>query len=260
MTPALFPIPALNDNYIWIVHDTNNAIVVDPGVAEPVERYLDQHRLRLTAILLTHHHGDHVGGVKALHHASGAQVFGPATETLPLCHHRLAQGSTIQPPGLSLTFQVLDVPGHTAGHIAYYGLLADDQPVLFSGDTLFAGGCGRLFEGTPAQMVESLGKLTALPANTLVCCAHEYTLANLTWALHAEPDNKALQERFKQVSSQRAAGMCTLPSTVGLERETNPFCRTSNASVAKAAQTHAGEPLASAEQVFASLREWKNNF
>lgn len=260
MTTTLFPIPALSDNYIWILHDQRNAVVIDPGQAEPVQAYLTEHSLELKAILLTHHHGDHVGGAKMLQHASGATVYGPAREKLPVCDHRLGQADQVQLSAPALTLKVLDVPGHTAGHIAYQGVLPNGQSVLFCGDTLFAAGCGRLFEGTPAQMVHSLSKLTALPADTLVCCAHEYTLGNVRWALQVEPDNTALQERFEQVSRLRSNGMCTLPSTLKLELETNPFCRTSQTTVVQAASNYSGKPLASPDQVFASLREWKNNF
>lgn len=260
MTPVVYPIPALNDNYIWILHDQRSAVVVDPGVAEPVHAYLAQHALTLTGILLTHHHGDHVGGVKALHELGNVTVYGPASENLPYCDHRLREGDCVNLQALNLTLQVLDVPGHTAGHIAFHGDLPSGEHALFCGDTLFAAGCGRLFEGTPAQMVHSLGKLTALPPGTLVCCAHEYTLANIRWALQVEPGNTALQERFEQVSSLRANGTCTLPSTVQLELETNPFCRTSLATVVQAASSHSGRQLTAPEQVFACLREWKNNF
>jgi hydroxyacylglutathione hydrolase len=260
MTTTLFPIPALSDNYIWILHDHSCAVVVDPGQAEPVQRYLTEHGLELKAILLTHHHGDHVGGAKMLQQAYGAHVYGPAQEKLPVCDHRMRDGDQVHINAPELALQVLDVPGHTAGHIAYYSKLNNGKSVLFCGDTLFAAGCGRLFEGTPAQMVRSLSKLTALPEDTLVCCAHEYTLGNVRWALQVEPDNTALQERFEQVSSQRSNGICTLPSTLQLELETNPFCRTSHTTVVNAASNYSGGPLATPEQVFATLREWKNNF
>lgn len=260
MTTTLFPIPALNDNYIWVVHDQRSAVVVDPGQAEPVQRYLAEHGLTLTAILLTHHHGDHVGGAKTLQQAFNAVVYGPAGEQLPVCDHRLQEGDRVHLTAPELALQVLDVPGHTAGHIAFHGPLPGGEHVLFCGDTLFAAGCGRLFEGTPAQMVHSLSKLTALPPGTLVCCAHEYTLGNVRWALQVEPDNTVLQERFQQVSGLRSNGLCTLPSTLQLELETNPFCRTSQTSVVKAANAYSGGPLATPEQVFACLREWKNNF
>ena len=261
MTPLnLFPIPALNDNYIWALSGNGYAVVVDPGEAQPVIDYLTAHQLTLDAILLTHHHGDHVGGVKALHAWSHATVYGPAHEKLPYCDQRVHDNDHISLDHLGVNAQVLFIPGHTAGHIAYYIDLPDAAPILFCGDTLFAGGCGRLFEGTPAQMVESLGKLTSLPSSTRVCCAHEYTLSNLRWAVQVEPGNTALQKRLEQVSHLRAQGLPTLPSTLAIELETNPFCRTSHADVVRAASEHSGQPLATPVHVFGCLREWKNTF
>lgn len=256
----LIPVPAFTDNYIWMVCKNGRAIVVDPGDAAPIEAALAQRELTLDSILLTHHHADHVGGVLALQQRTGATVYGPATERLPACDHRLREGDTVQLPAVDLQLQVLDVPGHTAGHIAYYGKLDTGKPVVFCGDTLFAAGCGRLFEGTPAQMVDSLGKLGALPADTLVCCAHEYTLSNLRWALQVEPDNAALRQRWESASQLRSQGRPTLPSVISDELDTNPFLRTKQAAVARAASGFAGTTLDTSVDVFASLREWKNNF
>lgn len=256
----LLPLPALSDNYIWLLYRNGHAIVVDPGEAAPVERALDEFGLVLDAILLTHHHGDHVGGVVALQSRTRAYVYGPATESLPACDQRLAEGDQVDLPDIGLRFSVLDIPGHTAGHIAYYGDVNPHEPAVFCGDTLFAGGCGRLFEGTPAQMVDSLGKLAHLPADTLVCCAHEYTLANLRWALQVEPGNAALHERWEDCRAQRARGLPTLPSTISLEQRTNPFLRNTQENVISAAAAHAGAPASSPVAVFANLREWKNNF
>ncbi len=257
---SLLPLPAFNDNYIWLVHRDGHAMVVDPGQAEPVARALDELELTLDAVLLTHHHADHVGGVLTLQQRTGAIVYGPAREKLPACDHRLAENDTVNLPQLGLRFHVLDVPGHTAGHIAYHGDLNPSQHVLFCGDTLFAAGCGRLFEGTPSQMVESLGKLQALPSDTLVCCAHEYTLANLRWALQVEPDNPVLQDRWETASLQRARGEPTLPSSIDAECRSNPFLRLSHAPVANAAARYADSALAGPVDVFACLRDWKNNF
>jgi hydroxyacylglutathione hydrolase len=256
----LVPIPALSDNYIWLLCRNGKAIVVDPGESAPVIAALDQRKLTLDAILLTHHHGDHVGGVLALQQRTGALVYGPARETLPACDHPLREGDKVHLPGVGLALDVLDIPGHTAGHIAYYGTLDAGVPVVFCGDTLFAAGCGRVFEGTPAQMAESLGKLRALPLDTLICCGHEYTLANLRWALHVEPDNIALQQRWEVASQLRSEGLPTLPSTIGAEHNTNPFFRTSHPAVAQAASAYAGAALKTPVDVFASLRSWKNNF
>ena len=256
----LIPLPALSDNYIWLLRKNRDAIVVDPGESAGVARYLDQHGLTLQAILLTHHHGDHVGGAQALHALTNAPVYGPATERLPICHHPLSEGDTVQLRDFGLTLAVLDVPGHTAGHIAYHGRDDDDTALLFCGDTLFAAGCGRLFEGTAQQMWESLGKFAALPEDTVVCCAHEYTLSNLRWALKVEPDNTVLHERLDTATRLRDSGKPTLPSTMALEMASNPFLRTGVDKVAQSAAQYAGRALSSEVEVFASLREWKNNF
>ena len=253
------PLPALSDNYIWIIRQGRDAAVVDPGEAGPVQAALAAGGLQLRAILLTHHHGDHVGGVQELVAQTGATVYGPAGETLPHCDVRLAEGDTVRLPALDLDVTVLDVPGHTAGHIAYAGR-AVGQDVLFCGDTLFAAGCGRLFEGTPAQMFDSLGKFASLPESTLVCCAHEYTLANLRWALAVDPDNRPLAAWQARAVELRDRGLPTLPTSLALERDTNPFLRTAQHAVAQAASRFAGRALPGEVDVFAALRAWKNEF
>lgn len=249
------PIPAFNDNYIWWLSNGRSAAVVDPGDAAPVARRLSDTRLQLTAILVTHHHGDHVGGVEALVHATGAHVFGPAAEPIPCVRTRLAGGDRFEL--LGHRFEVLDVPGHTSGHIAYY---APSLAAVFCGDTLFAGGCGRLFEGTPAQMSESLARLAALPAATRVYCAHEYTLANLRFALAVEPANEDLKARQRACEALRAAGTPTVPSTIADERATNPFLRCEVAAVRARAERETPGAGASNVATFAALREWKNRF
>ena len=231
--------------------------MVDPGDAAPVLAALQQHKLQLAAILVTHHHADHTGGVAALRQATGARVFGPAHEVMPEPLTRLEGGETVQVLGLN--FQVIDVPGHTAGHIAYYCADMDGAPLLFCGDTLFSGGCGRLFEGTPAQMLASLDTLAALPDTTRVCCTHEYTLSNLKFARVVDPGNEALAHYTATAQSLRAAQQPTLPSTLGLERQINPFLRTRQAALIQAAQ---GFDASAHDEVgiFAALRQWKNEF
>lgn len=253
----LLALPAFADNYIWMLHDGQRALVVDPGEAEPVQRALDAHGLALVGILVTHHHGDHVGGLAALRPRLQGPVFGPANESIPGACEPVRQGDAVEVMGLR--FDVLDVPGHTAGHVAYVQRPTAGPPVLFCGDTLFSGGCGRLFEGTPAQMHHSLGRLAALPGSTRVCCAHEYTVSNLRFAAAVEPGNGAVADHLRWCEHQRAAGQSTLPSTIALEREINPFLRSEAPAVVRAARDH-GAPDASPVTVFATLREWKNQF
>lgn len=257
----LIPIPAFADNYLWLLHDGKRAVVVDPGDAEPVLRVLKQHALQLESILVTHHHADHIGGVDALREATGAKVFGPATERIPGPFTPLQEGAKVH--ALGLDFQVLDVPGHTAGHIAFYSPLCalggQTQPLLFCGDTLFSGGCGRLFEGTPAQMLASLDKLAALPDACLVCCTHEYTLSNLRFALAVEPDNTELAAYQTRCLRLRNDDQPTLPTSIAQELLINPFLRTRQATIIAAA--HRFDASAHDDTtVFAAIRQWKNQF
>ena len=253
----LIPVPAFTDNYLWLLHDGKRAVVVDPGDAEPVFQALQAARLQLESILVTHHHADHTGGVEALRQATGATVYGPATERIPKPFQPLREGDSIT--ALGLDFKVLDVPGHTAGHIAFYTPDMQGQPLLFCGDTLFSGGCGRLFEGTPAQMLASLDKLAALPNNTRVCCAHEYTLANLRFALAVEPDNAPLAAYEKHCRELREQGIPTLPASIGQEILINPFLRTRQPAIMAA--VHQFDASARDDTtVFAALRQWKNQF
>lgn len=254
----LFPLPAFNDNYIWILHDGARALAVDPGEAPGVLAYLRQHQLVLDTILITHHHGDHTGGVKTLREATGARVIGPVAEPMPEPLQRVSDGETIEVLGLS--FEVMAVPGHTLGHIAFHCPSMDGAPLLFCGDTLFSAGCGRLFEGTPAQMLHSLSRLAALPGNTRVCCTHEYTLANLRFALEVEPGNPDLAQHAEHCRQLRDQQRPTLPSSIGLERRINPFLRAEVGAVAASARAHDPNCGLDTTEVFATLREWKNQF
>jgi len=255
----LLPLPAFADNYIWMLQGAQSAVVVDPGDAEPVLEALRHSGATLEAILVTHHHGDHVGGVETLRRATRATVYGPARERIPQPATPLAQGDAVTV--LGLTFQVLDVPGHTAGHIAYFFADAPGGPLLFCGDTLFSGGCGRLFEGTPAQMLASLDQLATLPDDTRVCCAHEYTLSNLKFARAVEPSNARLLQYQHDCQLLRQRGEPTLPAQLALERQVNPFLRTRLPAVADAARGFdAGVDVSSPVSVLAALREWKNQF
>jgi len=255
----LLPLPAFSDNYIWLLHDGQHAVVVDPGDAGPVQAALHAQGLQLQAILVTHHHADHVGGVDVLRNATGATVYGPAYEPLPEPVVRVDAHSRIHLLGQD--WQVLEVPGHTAGHIAWYCAPADAAPLLFCGDTLFSGGCGRLFEGTAQQMYDSLQTLAALPHDTRVFCAHEYTLSNLKFACAVEPSNPALLQYRARCEALRQQQQPTLPSTLGQELAINPFLRCDVTEVAHSA--HHFCPTVDPTQpasVFAALREWKNAF
>ena len=254
----LIPIPAFSDNYIWALHDGSRALVVDPGESEGVSRWLAQQGLQLDTILITHHHADHTGGVAALREATGAHVIGPTHEPMPEPLQRVGAGDAVEV--LGLRFEVIEVPGHTAGHIAYHTPEMDGHPLLFCGDTLFSGGCGRLFEGTPAQMLDSLTRLAALPDDTRVCCTHEYTLSNLRFAQAVEPGNTVLADYAARCQTLRAQNFPTLPSSIGLEKQINPFLRTREAAVAQSALAHEPGSANDAVAVFATLREWKNVF
>lgn len=252
----LIPLPGFTDNYIWMVHDGRKALVVDPGDAQPVIDALQRDHLQLASILVTHHHADHTGGVDALRDATGAQVFGPASERVPEPLRRLRDGDTAT--ALGLEFTIIDVPGHTAGHIAYFCADMDGQPLLFCGDTLFSGGCGRLFEGTPAQMLASLDRLAALPGNTRVCCTHEYTLSNLRFARAVEPDNAELVAYQSHCETLRAESEPTLPSTIAQELRINPFGRRKSSALHAAGRLNPG--ALDDVSAFAAIRQWKNEF
>jgi hydroxyacylglutathione hydrolase len=246
---------AFEDNYIWLLREGRRVVAVDPGDESPVLRYLAEENASLAAIFLTHHHGDHTGGVAGLLARYPAPVYGPAGESIACITVPLREGDTVTLSDFQAQFQVIDVPGHTRGHIAYYG-----HGALFCGDTLFGCGCGRLFEGTAEQMWVSLNKLAALPPDTNVFCAHEYTQSNIRFALAVEPNNIRLQERAGEVARLRAGQLATVPFSLAAERETNPFLRCTEPDVAAAAARHSGSRLAGPAEVFAALREWKNSF
>ncbi len=283
----VIPVPAFKDNYVWLLardlepaHAGNRAAaVVDPGDAAPVEVALAERGLTLRAILLTHHHRDHVGGVRALLDARRGEdvaVYGPAGEAIDGVTRPLKGGDRIALDALDLRFEAIDIPGHTRGHIAYYGGPAgmideanDDagndahelsEPMVFCGDTLFAAGCGRLFEGTPQQMHASLSRLAALPSNTRVYCGHEYTVANLRFAREVEPDSAAVIARERAAIATRERGAPTLPSTIALERATNPFLRSDEPAVRRAADIKRPGAGASAIETFTAIRQWKDSF
>lgn len=249
-------LPAFTDNYIWLLQDpdTRRCAVVDPGDAAPVQAWLADHPgWALSDILITHHHHDHVGGVEQLKKATDAKVFGPASEKIPARDVALKDNDRINVLGWD--FEVFAVPGHTLGHIAFY-----HDGVLFCGDTLFAAGCGRLFEGTPEQMYTSLSRLAALPEQTRVYCTHEYTLSNLRFAVAVEPDNRHTADRLADVTQKRQAGIITLPSTLALEKLTNPFLRTGETSVKDKVDERNGLQDRAPSAVFAALRAWKDTF
>lgn len=254
-TLRLVALKAFRDNYIWTLTDGEQACVVDPGEARPVLDFLQANAIRLCAILNTHHHHDHVGGNADLLKHFPVPVYGPRSENIAEVSVPVGENDRVEIAALGLRFEVLDIPGHTAGHVAYY-----DANYLFCGDTLFACGCGRLFEGTAQQMSASLAKLAALPASTSVCCGHEYTLANIAFARAVEPDNQALSARAERERGKIEAGLPTLPASLAEEHQTNPFLRCDQPAVVEAAEGYIGHQIDDAVAVFAALREWKNNF
>ncbi len=261
MISTIHPIPAFTDNYIWAVSDADSrkVCVVDPGDAQPVIDYLQSNDLQLSEILITHHHPDHTGGIKELTSRYSCRVVGPGSSGIRGINEFVSEGESINLFGQK--FSIIEVPGHTLDHIAYY---CDDQiqiePILFCGDTLFAAGCGRLFEGTPEMMHESLGKLSALPASTRVYCTHEYTMANLQFAAAADSDNTALLERIELEKAKRAAKQPTLPSSIELELATNPFLRCKEPRLQASAEAQSGQTSSNEVEVFAALRAWKDSF
>lgn len=256
---SIVPIPAFADNYIWAMVSAGRCVVVDPGDAAPVIDFLTARDLELEAILVTHHHADHVGGVNVLTARWPVSVYGPAAESIACVTHALSEGDSVALPHfVDEPFTVIEVPGHTRGHIAY---LSGD--ILFCGDTLFAAGCGRLFEGTAAQLHDSLSRLAALPEATRVYCTHEYTLSNLRFALAVDGDNVVLVERSFREQDRRNRDEPTLPSSIAVERATNPFLRCATPAIVDSVTRHANlsaTDQSNAVAVFAALRQWKNDF
>lgn len=254
----IIPIPAFKDNYIWLLHNHRQAVVVDPGDAAPVIAILRDLQLQLNTILITHHHHDHIGGVSTLLNTyPQAQVYAPKQESYEFPHIAIGEPATVEINLLDISLQVIDVPGHTVGHIAYYLPSENNDPdSLFCGDTLFGAGCGRLFEGTPAQMYHSLQKLAALPSHTEVYCTHEYTLHNLEFAMTLEPNNSHLHKRQLDTLQLRQHKQPSLPSTLQLELATNPFLRCDSPEIKASIQLHNADSL----QVFTTIRALRNHY
>jgi len=248
-------IPAFSDNYIWLIHKENSPYIaiIDPGDARPVLKVIKENGYIPVAILITHHHSDHIGGIEQLTQQIPVPVYGPSNEGIASITHPVSEGDIITLNQLDCALQVMEVPGHTRGHLAYYS-----EGALFCGDTLFAGGCGRLFEGTPKQMYDSLEKISSLPNSTLIYCAHEYTLDNLKFAQVVEPESVDLQNRIIDSLSTRKLGLSTVPSSLSLEKATNPFLRCHLANVTRAAENFALKPLQSGAETFSVVRHWKD--
>ncbi len=254
---TIFPVRAFQDNYIWTIHNAQYAIVVDPGDAIPVCNYLDTHNLKLLAILVTHHHRDHTGGIRDLVELYNTPVYGPRREKIPCLTHPLGEGDTVEFAELPVKYNVIDIPGHTAGHIAY---LWDGG--MFCGDTLFTGGCGKIFEGTPEQLHNSLQRLARVPDNTLVYCTHEYTEYNTPFALLCEPDNTELRQWIMDADDLRSRNLPTVPTTMKHEKATNPFLRCAEPEIIRNIErnTNAKLPDNNEQAVFTAMRLWRDQF
>lgn len=253
----IIPLPALKDNYIWLLKNkaSGHVAIVDPSEAEPVLKLIKSEELTPIALLITHHHWDHVSGIAGITEKYDIPVYTPKTESIDGSTHPVGEGEVIPLDELDLKLSILDVPGHTSGAVAYY-----TDGMVFSGDTLFTAGCGRMFEGTPPQMHASLSKFKALPDDTLLYCGHEYTVSNLQFATTIEPENKEIQRRLTQTKQLIDNKQPTVPSTLKVEKETNPFLRCEQTSVINAATKHSGKKLDKPHEVFAEIRSWKDSF
>ncbi|PTQ85308.1 hydroxyacylglutathione hydrolase [Nitrosomonas ureae] len=254
----IHPVPAFKDNYIWIAHNRNYAIIIDPGTAVPVIEYLRLKKLQPSAILITHHHSDHTGGIAELLQLFDIPVYGPGNESIAAITNPVQQNDIVNLPEISLNLTVLDTPGHTRGHIAYYG--SDPWHMIFCGDTLFSCGCGRIFEGSATQLYQSLQKISRLPDATLIYCAHEYTLGNIAFARTVNPENKKLNEFAITAQELRHKNIPTIPTTLSLEKAINPFLRCEHQPIINSAQNYSAQPMQNPDNVFKVLREWKNKF
>lgn len=254
----IHPIPFFKDNYIWVIHNERDAVVVDPGIAFPVIEYLRRKKLQLRAILITHHHHDHTGGNAELLKSFAIPVYGPRNEFIATVTHPMSEGDEVILQEIPINLTVLDIPGHTQGHIAYYG--SKPANMVFCGDTLFSCGCGRIFEGSPQQMYESLQKLSQLPDDTLIYCAHEYTLSNIRFARVVDPKNSRLIELETTAQELHHQNIPTIPSILSIEKTVNPFLRCDQQEIINSTQRHATKSLLGPLSVFTVLREWKNDF
>lgn len=252
------PIHAFSDNYIWVIHNHTHAAVIDPGIASPVIEYLLSKKLQLSAILITHHHHDHTGGNTELLQSFDVPIYGPHNESIATVSHPLRDGDQVNLKEMSLNLIIIDTPGHTLGHIAYYG--SNPFNMVFCGDTLFACGCGRVFEGTTQEMYQSLQKLSQLPGDTLIFCSHEYTLGNIQFAKVVDPKNSQLIDFEIAARELRNRNVTTIPTTLTLERKINPFIRCEQQEVINSAQNYSGKLLPDPVAVFTALRAWKNHF
>lgn len=252
---TLIALPAFEDNYIWVLHDGHHAVAVDPGDPAPLMAFLEAHQLSLTAVLITHHHRDHTGGNTALRQRYNCAIYAPLNPRIPSATHILHGGDSVELAEPTLQFAVLATPGHTLDHISYVG-----HGYLFCGDTVFGCGCGKLFEGNPAMMAASLDALLSLPDATRVCCAHEYTLSNIDFAKTIDGDNPALLARERADRDQRAQGHPTLPSTLALEKATNPFLRFHDQVMTAFAVRYLNRPHPSPAEVFGAIRAAKDEW